>query len=111
MVASCVRAPTEIIARGIDWAISHNADVLSNSWGGGDPDPHIEDAINNGLTNGRNGCGAIFVFAAGNHGTSVEWRASLAKLLPVIAVSATKLAFWTHSGPTDPARILAENAL
>jgi subtilisin family serine protease len=80
---------TEIIARGIDWAVDHNADVVSNSWGGGDPDPYIEDAIKRGLTNGRKGLGAVFVFAAGNHGTGVEWPANLAKSLPVIAVSAT----------------------
>jgi thermitase len=80
---------TEIIARGIDWAVEHGADVLSNSWGGGDPDPYIEDAIKRGLSNGRKGLGAVFVFAAGNHSGPVEWPANLSKSLAVMAISAT----------------------
>jgi subtilisin family serine protease len=80
---------TEILARGIEYAVDHGADVISNSWGGGDLDPHIADAIRYGLSRGRNNKGAVIVFAAGNEGGEVSWPARLALTTDVIAVSAT----------------------
>ncbi len=81
---------TEIIARGINYAVQHGADVLSNSWGGGLDDPLIDDAVQNGILSGRkNHRGAVFVFASGNDGTAVQWPAKLAGTLPVIAVGAS----------------------
>lgn len=54
-------------ADGISWAYSiAQSDVLSNSWGGGAPSNAITTAINNATTQGRNGLGAVVVFAAGN---------------------------------------------
>jgi subtilisin family serine protease len=77
------------VARGIEWAVDNGADVISSSWGGGLPDPAVEDAIKNGLKVGRGGRGVIFIFAAGNTGEEAVWPAILAKSLPVISVGAT----------------------
>lgn len=65
------------LASGINWAWINGADVINNSWG-----DHgglyynwlyttvIESAIENALTNGRNGYGTTVVFASGNFGSS-----------------------------------------
>lgn len=55
------------VANGIYWAWHQaQADVLSNSWGGGLPSNAITAEINNANTLGRGGKGAIVVFAGGN---------------------------------------------
>jgi subtilisin family serine protease len=77
----------QTIAAGINWAVNNGADVVNISWNM-DPNPVIETAIRNGLAKGRKNLGTVFVMAAGNDGTDVEWPASLAGTLPVIAVSA-----------------------
>ncbi len=53
------------IARAINWAW-RRADILSNSWGGGAYSNEIVSAIDSARTHGRNGKGAIVVFASGN---------------------------------------------
>lgn len=70
-------APVSEYALGINWAwdsLGGNADILSNSWGeSGTPDDVVIQAILDAQTEGRNGKGAIVVFAAGNDGkTSVS---------------------------------------
>ncbi|XP_063427076.1 endoprotease aex-5-like [Mytilus trossulus] len=59
-------------------ALSHystNVDIYSNSWGPPDgtdfkgPGSITKNALLNGVTNGRNGKGAIYIWAAGNGGT------------------------------------------
>jgi thermitase len=81
---------SDIIQRGISYAVTSGADVISSSWGGGGDDPHIDDAIMDGIAHGRrNHKGAIFVFAVGDDGGPVAWPASLAGSSPVIAVGAT----------------------
>jgi subtilisin-like proprotein convertase family protein len=55
-----------ILAKGLNWAWLHGADVLSNSWGGGLPTPIIEHAISNAYNFGRNGRGAVVLAATGN---------------------------------------------
>lgn len=54
------------IATGIDAAWQNDAQVLSNSWGGGAPSNAITAAIGRATTQGRGGRGSVVVFAAGN---------------------------------------------
>jgi subtilisin family serine protease len=52
-----------------NWAVIMGADVISNSWGASEAVPISEEfknTIDNATTNGRNGKGAVVVFAVGN---------------------------------------------
>lgn len=61
-------------------ALSHKSqsvDIYSNSWGPGNigwevegPGPHLTNVLEDGTKKGRSGKGSIFVFAAGNGGSS-----------------------------------------
>ena len=53
-------------ARGIMWAWQHGADVISCSWKCYNIRGIVTDAINEALSNGRNGKGCIVVKSAGN---------------------------------------------
>ncbi len=75
------------IANGISWAVQNGADVLSNSWGGGSPSTTITNAINNAVTNGRNGKGCIVLFSSGNENTAVSYPATLPNVISVGASS------------------------
>jgi subtilisin family serine protease len=75
------------IADGINWAVNHGADVLSNSWGGGTPATVLTNAIKNAKTNGRNGKGSVVVFAAGNANGPVSYPATLSEVIAVGALS------------------------
>ncbi len=59
------------LARGINWAVSNGADVISNSWTSSSANGSINSAIRNALDNGRGGKGSVVVFAAGNGNSSV----------------------------------------
>ena len=59
-----------ILAKGLNWAWIHGADILSNSWGGGIPTPVITHAILNAVDFGRNGKGAVVFAASGNDDTN-----------------------------------------
>jgi len=67
---------TSIYADAINFAWNNGADILSNSWGGGSNDfPVITAAINNAITQGRNGIGSVVVISAGNtadHNTGIN---------------------------------------
>ncbi|WP_103864583.1 S8 family peptidase [Aquimarina sp. I32.4] len=56
----------QMLANGVNWAWQNGADVISNSWGGGSPSSIFDNAVNNALSNGRNGLGSIVVFSSGN---------------------------------------------
>ncbi len=66
------------LADGINWAWqTGEADILSNSWGGGSPANEITNAINNAKTKGRGDgdddgndgdLGCVVVFSSGNNG-------------------------------------------
>lgn len=58
-------------ANGFNWACQNGIDIISCSWGWWTPSEMINDAIQNALINGRNGKGAIIVFAAGNENNTV----------------------------------------
>jgi thermitase len=70
------------LASGISYAWQNGADIINNSWGdqGGSYYNNIhsallEDAINNAITNGRNGLGCIVVFASGNYSPVIDYPA------------------------------------
>ncbi len=72
-------------ADAIDWCWDDaQADVLSNSWGGGPPVPLISSAFERARTQGRNGLGAVLVIAAGNDArSSVSYPGNLPNTLTV----------------------------
>lgn len=63
-------APNNIssLIDGINWAVTNGADVINNSWQC-NQNPFMDDAIENAITNGRNGLGTIMVFCTGNNPT------------------------------------------
>ena len=71
------------LSSGIDQAVSMGADILSNSWSGGSPSIQIDLAIQNAVTNGRNGKGSIVLFAAGNYNTALAYPASNPNVIAV----------------------------
>lgn len=82
------------IAMGIDAAWQNDAQVLSNSWGGGPASNTITAAINRATTQGRGGKGAVVVFSAGNTSNrsagiigGVSYPATLANVLAVGAIN------------------------
>lgn len=55
----------------VEWCIDNaNADILSNSWGGGSASTVFSNAIEYAVTEGRDGLGAVFIAAAGNSNVS-----------------------------------------
>ncbi|MEZ4733758.1 MAG: S8 family serine peptidase [Caldilineaceae bacterium] len=73
------------IRRAIDWAWRNQADVLSNSWGGGAPSTAITQAFERARTRGRNGKGSVVVIAAGNDSGPVSFPGTLSNVLTVSA--------------------------
>lgn len=63
--------PANVYADAIDFAVTNNADILSNSWGYNTSNPNFQpvivSAINNAISNGK-----IVVFAAGNTANRVS---------------------------------------
>ncbi|MEL7020116.1 MAG: S8 family serine peptidase, partial [Bacteroidota bacterium] len=79
------------ISNAINWAWREGqADVMSNSWGGGGSSFSINSAINNAIEQGRNGLGTPVVFAAGNENTNVSYPADYS---PTIAVGAMSMCY------------------
>lgn len=82
------------LASGFSWAVTHGADIINCSWGSANVDSHLhstilEDAIQNALTNGRDGKGCVVVFAAGNdNSTQLAYPGSF--LPDLITVGAMK---------------------
>jgi len=64
------------LADGFNFAWRNGAAVISNSWGGLSRSAILEDAINNALTNGRNGKGCVVVFSSGNNNGAVLYPAN-----------------------------------
>jgi subtilisin family serine protease len=63
-------------ADGINWAWHHGADIISNSWGSSVQYDVIDEAIDSALIYGRNGKGAVIVFASGNDYGVVSYPAN-----------------------------------
>lgn len=76
-----------------EFALETNAAVVSNSWGYdgpfGVPGP-LEAAVRNVITEGRDGLGAVVVFAAGNDNANLS-SLDLTAIEGVVAVGATNL--------------------
>jgi subtilisin family serine protease len=76
------------IANALNWSWqTANADVLSNSWGGGGSSSSINGAIDGAVNNGRGGLGAPVLFAAGNDNGANSYPATYAPTISVIAMS------------------------
>ncbi len=77
-----------ILAKALNWAWLHGADVLSNSWGGGIPTPVITHAILNAKEFGRNGKGAVVFAASGNdNNDTVLYPATMPEVICVGGLS------------------------
>jgi subtilisin family serine protease len=71
-------------ADAIDWSWRDaEADVLSNSWGGGPPVDVITGAFRRARNRGRDGKGAVVVIAAGNDQGPVSYPGNLPEVLTV----------------------------
>jgi thermitase len=71
-------------ADAIDWAWKEGqADVLSNSWGGGSPVDAITNAFERARTRGRGKKGCVIAVASGNSNGPVQYPATLPRLLCV----------------------------
>ena len=83
------------MADGLIWAMNNGADIISNSWSYrgrpcGFTNADVDNAIQNVVTNGRNGLGCIVVFSAGNDNTFTNGCVSSPSINPnVITVGAT----------------------
>ncbi len=76
------------IGNSINWSWqTANADILSNSWGGGGASSTINNAIDGAVNNGRGGLGAPVLFAAGNDNGANSYPATYAPTISVIAMS------------------------
>jgi subtilisin family serine protease len=82
------KMPLFYLTDAFKWVIQNgNADVFSNSWGGGSDYPPLTDLIDSVVTYGRNGLGSVVVFASGNDDSSVIYPASLPNVIAVGAIS------------------------
>jgi subtilisin family serine protease len=74
----------ESIARAINWAWTHGADVISNSYKWDSESDLIDMAIHNASTLGRGGLGSIVIYASGNSGgTPVKYPGRLPEAIAV----------------------------
>jgi subtilisin-like proprotein convertase family protein len=77
-----------ILGKGLNWAWTHGADVLNNSWGGGVPSPFIEHAIKNAVHFGRNGKGSVVFAATGNdNNDTIIFPSSMPEVIAIGGVS------------------------
>lgn len=80
-----------------EWGV----DIINCSWGSGDVPAMVEDIIVDLARNGRNGKGAVIVFAAGNEDSSIG--NDEASIPEVLAVGATNIynqrAHYSNYGP------------
>ncbi len=82
----------EAVGVGIRRAVDSGADILSNSWNGGEfaeMSSFVRESLEYALTTGRSGRGAVVIFSAGNKAGPVIWPATLARSLEIITVAAT----------------------
>ncbi|MDR2962158.1 MAG: S8 family serine peptidase [Bacteroidales bacterium] len=74
-------------ALAIEWVWRNGVDVISNSWGGGSPYSPLTNAINNAISQGRDGKGCTVVFSTGNnYSAAVNYPAKLSGVISVGAI-------------------------
>lgn len=77
-----------IVAKGLNWAWTHGADVFNLSWGGGIPTPLITNAIQNAFRFGRNGKGVVIAAGSGNDNLdSVLYPSSMPEVISMGGLS------------------------
>ena len=64
------------LADGINWAAMNDADIISNSWGGGSPSTMFDNAITNAYATGRGGLGCVIVFITHNYNGAIVYPAN-----------------------------------
>jgi subtilisin family serine protease len=81
--------PYDYLIDAFRWAWRNGkTDVISNSWGGGYPNPSLTSLIDSVAAYGRNGLGSVIVFSSGNGNSSVvSYPANLSSVIAVGAVS------------------------
>lgn len=86
------------LASGFSWAVAHGADIINCSWGDYNGANYaylhsslLESAIQNALTQGRQGKGCVVVFASGNvNASNVDYPASaFSDILAVGAINSS----------------------
>ncbi len=78
------------LAEGFLFALTTNADIINNSWGGYSPPADVlREAIEQVAANGRSGKGMVVVFSAGNEYTTVSMGNPIATLPDVLAIGAS----------------------
>ena len=77
------------IAYAIQWA-AERADILCCPWGGNSESSAVTSAINNAMTNGRNGKGCVVVASSGNYYSGDSTLLFPARIEGVISVGAIK---------------------
>ncbi len=70
-----------------NYAVNNGADIISNSWSNGSPSAQLDAAIQNAVTKGRGGKGAIVLFSTGNNNSAVHHPAINANVIAVGASS------------------------
>ncbi|MFN7328204.1 MAG: S8 family serine peptidase, partial [Bacteroidota bacterium] len=86
-------------------AVNRGADIISCSWGGGAASAQLNAAIQNAVSNGRNGRGGqgcIVLFSAGNNNASISSEASNQN---VIAVGASSTCDTRKRSSNNPALV------
>jgi subtilisin family serine protease len=82
----------------ISWAYTHNADIISCSWGSTEPDDNIRHVIQLASTLGRDGKGCGIFFASGNTPTdTVYYPAMYPEVISVGALHPDD-SVWGYSG-------------
>lgn len=76
----------QVLNDGIIYAWQNGADVISNSWSGATDEDIVIDAINQALTNGRNGLGCVIVNSTGNNNGSALFPTQHAGVIGVGAI-------------------------
>lgn len=76
-----------ILVNCFNFAKNNGADIITNSYTWGSPSSQLNQAINDNIINGRNGKGALVLFAAGNFNSSIT--AIAAANSNIIAVGAS----------------------